>query len=299
MDSISIYAIAFLVVFGGYSAMSAWVNRPRYNKSGIGEDIPSGLRLVWGLALAFSEMMGQLNDSASPDRRKRIRNTLTVAAIHCDPDMIFGAELVYCCAGLFTTVLLAVCFTRNFGILVCAGLVGGTMGALYPTNLINRLAEERQTEILRALPFAIDLIGSAMRAGVDFVAAVRYYVSTAKASTPLAVEFGIVLRSMELGKTRIEAIEEMGQRVQADAFTAFCEAVTHGMEVGASIVGTMKVQAEEMRRVRFNIAERKAARAASAMIFPIAIFIMPAMFLIIGAPVMLRVASSGFGEMLK
>ena len=73
----------------------------------------------------------------------------------------------------------------------------------------------------------------------------------------------------------------------------------HGFEVGSSIVDTLKIQAEEMRRVRFNIAERKAARAVSSMIFPIAIFIMPAMFLIIGTPVLIKVASSGLGGVMQ
>ena len=54
-----------------------------------------------------------------------------------------------------------------------------------------------------------------------------------------------------------------------------------------------------MRRVRFNIAERKAARAVSAMILPIAVFIMPAMFLIIGTPVLIKVIGSGLGGVME
>jgi len=61
----------------------------------------------------------------------------------------------------------------------------------------------------------------------------------------------------------------------------------------------MKVQAEEMRRARFNIAERKAARAPSIMILPIAIFIMPAIFIVIGIPVLLKISSSGLGGIMK
>ena len=69
--------------------------------------------------------------------------------------------------------------------------------------------------------------------------------------------------------------------------------------IGASIVDTMKVQAEEMRRARFNIAERKAARAPSIMILPIAVFIMPAIFIVIGIPVLLKISSSGLGGLMK
>ena len=115
---------------------------------------------------------------------------------------------------------------------------------------------------------------------------------------PLAVEFGVMLRQMELGKTRIEALEDMAERIQSEEFLSFCAAVAHGTEVGASIVDTMKVQGEEMRRARFNIAERKAARAPSLMILPIAMFIMPAVFIVIGTPVYLKIQSSGLGGVM-
>ena len=300
MDSLTIYITAFLLVFIGYAVSAAMTNRPRLSGKGNSTvGLPSGLRLVWGLTTALGENTGALNDRLAPHRRALIQNKLIVAGLPLTADSIFAAEAIYAVTGALVVALLALCFTRNLGGIVAAALIGGLFGFIYPSNLLSRLGEERQTAILKALPFAIDLIAAAMRAGVDFVAAVRYYVTTEKPDAPLAIEFSIVLRSMELGKTRMEAIAEMGRRVQADAFTAFCDAVVHGMEVGASIVNTMRVQAEEMRRVRFNIAERKAARAASAMIFPIAVFIMPAMFLIIGAPVLIRVAASGFGKLMK
>ena len=153
--------------------------------------------------------------------------------------------------------------------------------------------------IIHSLPFAIDLIGAAMRSGLDFSAAIRYYVSTENKNNPLAIEFGVMLKQMELGKNRIEALEDMARRIQNDDFSSFAGAVAHGTEIGASIVDTMKVQAEEMRRARFNIAERKAARAPSIMILPIAVFIMPAIFVIIGTPVLIRLSQSGMGGLMK
>lgn len=55
-----------------------------------------------------------------------------------------------------------------------------------------------------------------------------------------------------------------------------------------------------MRRVRFNIAERKAARAPSVMILPIAIFIMPAFFMVIAAPIFIKLqATGGMGAIFK
>jgi tight adherence protein C len=127
---------------------------------------------------------------------------------------------------------------------------------------------------------------------LDFNAAVRYYLSIGMGG-PLPVEVGAMLRQSELGKSRVEALQEMASRVQTDSFTSFVDAVTHGIEVGASIVETMKMQGEDMRRERFHLAERQAARAPSVMIFPTALFLMPAVFIMVGVPVYFQVVQSG------
>ena len=93
--------------------------------------------------------------------------------------------------------------------------------------------------------------------------------------------------------SRVDALSSMANRIQSPTFTSFVDAVAHGSEVGASMVGTLRMQGEDMRRARFNIAERKAQRAPSIMIFPMAIFIVPAVFIVIGVPVWMRLQSTG------
>ena len=157
--------------------------------------------------------------------------------------------------------------------------------------------QERQTTIIKNLPFAIDLIGSAMGSG-GLHRLRPILCDQRKVINPLVTEFGVVLKQMELGKTRVEALEDMAARIQSDEFTSFTAAVAHGTEIGASIVDTIKMQGEELRKARFNIAERKAARAPSIMILPIVLFIMPAIFIIIATPVYLKIQSSGLGGIM-
>lgn len=106
-------------------------------------------------------------------------------------------------------------------------------------------------------------------------------------------------KQIELGKTRVEALASMAERVSTQEFTTFVSAVAHGTEIGASIVDTMVIQSEEMRRARFNLAEQKAQRAPSLMILPMALFIMPAVFIIIFVPVYLKIQASGMGAMFS
>ena len=169
------------------------------------------------------------------------------------------------------------------------------VGWIYPSMTLEKYVQWRQNELTRALPFAIDLIGSAMRAGLEFGAAMRYFTGL-KMEDPLTEEFGTVLQQIELGKTRTEALAEMAHRVQLDDFTSFVGVIAYGTEIGASIADTLRIHGEELRRARFHLAERKAARAPSLMILPMALFIMPAVFIIIITPVIMQMRGPGMSH---
>ena len=155
----------------------------------------------------------------------------------------------------------------------------------------------RQQAIIRALPFAIDLIGSAMRSGLDFMAAIHFYVINDEATSPLVQEFNQVLMDMQLGQTREQAMLSMNDRVQVDAFTTFVAAVVQGEKAGASIVNTLKNQGAALRRERFALARQRAEAANAMIILPLALFLFPAFIFVIGYPIYCQIKgafSSGF-----
>ncbi len=173
-----------------------------------------------------------------------------------------------------------------------AMMLGAWLGWSYPMILIRKAAEERKELISKALPFAIDLLTVATQAGQDFGAALRNLVGSGFTG-PLITEFGIVLRQIELGKNRVEALRTMADRIQIEEFRSLVTAIVQSTELGASITQTMKIQAEEIRRARFHRAERRAARAPSIMLLPTALFILPAVFIVIFTPIVIRVIDSG------
>ena len=299
-NTILVYAVVFTVVFVPYVFLATFLRLPKEDPLSVADrNLPPVFRRLWRVISMFVESLGVRLAALQPKRSVKLRKAMQVGNIKMTPEHVFSAEVALGLALLSITCLLALCITRDAGKIVGFSLFAGLLGYVWPSMAVYSAAEKRQIRIIHALPFSIDLIGSAMRSGVDFTAAVRYYVATEDKSEPLTVEYAVMLRELELGKTRIGALEAMSARIQHGAFSAFADAVIHGLEVGASIVDTLKVQAEEMRRVRFNIAERKAARAASSMIFPIAVFIMPAMFLVIGTPIIMRVFNSGLGGLMK
>ena len=285
--SISTYLLVFLSVLVPYFAVSLWMNSPEDRDSAKYVGVPVFFKLARRLINVLAQGVGSSFALAYPLQAKKRRNELLKAGYHLTVEQVFGGQIL-AAVGMGLISCFSLFFLKGDGaVAIGAGIVAAIIGWFLPTTIIQKRAQERQIEIIRSLPFAIDLLASAMRAGLDFIAAVRYYVSMGGKGA-LAVEFGLLLRQMELGKSRMEALEEMATHVQTQEFTAFVAAVAHGTEIGASIIETLQIQGEDMRRARFNLAERKAARAPSIMIFPIALFILPAVFAIVFVPVILR-----------
>ena len=176
--------------------------------------------------------------------------------------------------------------------ILVAGVIAAWIGGALPGIVIGNLAQRRQLQILRAIPYSIDLIASAMRGGLDFSAAIRFYVKLGIPG-PLTEEYSQMLREMELGVIRTAALQNMADRIQIKEFTSFAAAIALGTELGAPLTETMEVQGEEMRKARFALAECKAQRAPSLMLLPMALFILPAVFIIILTPVFLKMKEAG------
>lgn len=285
--SISTYLLVFLSVLVPYFAVSLWVNSPEDRDTAKYVGVPVFFKLARRLINVLAQGVGSSFALAYPLQARKWRNELLKAGYHLTAEQVFGGQIL-ASVGMGLMTCFGLFFLKGDGsVAIGAGIVAAIVGWFLPTTFIQKRAQERQIEIIRSLPFAIDLLASAMRAGLDFIAAVRYYVSMGGKGA-LVVEFGLLLRQMELGKSRMEALEEMATHVQTQEFTAFVAAVAHGTEIGASIIETLQIQGEDMRRARFNLAERKAARAPSIMIFPIALFILPSVFAIVFVPVILR-----------
>ena len=299
-SNIAIYVIVFLAVFAPYAFLQLCLGARKPTPDDIDSwNLPPLFRKFYWLTSMLADSVGVKMAELQPARTAKMRTALVQASMKLPAEHVYALEVFLGIFGTIVPAIIVMLLANRIGYAVGAGLLCGILGLMTPSMKVAKLAEDRITAIIHSLPFAIDLIGAAMRSGLDFSAAIRYYVGTENKNNPLAVEFGVMLKQMELGKNRIEALEDMARRIQNDDFSSFAGAVAHGTEIGASIVDTMKVQAEEMRRARFNIAERKAARAPSIMILPIAIFIMPAIFIVIGIPVLLKISSSGLGGLMK
>ena len=268
---------------------------PRREKE-YSDDLPFCFRIMQTESKYLSRTLGREILVQMPSLERYWKNQIMLSGMKLEASDIFGVRIFWCILFTIAGIGVACSVTTATGYVLGAGITGAFLGFYYPSISIQKTADERQKTLRKSLPFAIDLITSAMRAGLDFMAAVRYFVTNSDPG-PLQTEFGQVLKETELGKSRIEALQSMSARIQLDEFKSLVTAVSEGAEMGASIVDTLAVHAEEIRRARFAAAERQAQRAPSLIILPMIIFIMPSVFIIIFTPVFMRIKDSGFSQM--
>ena len=203
--------------------------------------------------------------------------------------------------GLQITVLLtAVILTGVFLFMVeiplfyslCLIALMGIIAYFIPLMTIVKLAKKRTAELSRVLPFAIDLISSAMNAGLDFASAVRYYTSL-EFKDPLSVEFNVLLSEIELGKSRSDALKNMAERIKSEDFSRFVSSIVYSLESGTAIIDVMQIQADEVRRLRFARLEQENAKVPSKMLVPIILCIVPAVFITVLVPIILSIKDVG------
>lgn len=238
--------------------------------------------------------VGSALEALFTDASERIRRQLAVAGLseRISVPQVWVAGLLYApvFGGMLSGMglLLDSVAGKENGILWFFGLIPGlVMGLAYPSSQLRKAVEARQRAISRALPFVFDLLHAAVSAGQSFGAAVQSYLDL-RLQNPLTEEFGHMMREQQVS-SRDVALRGMADRIQLDAFTYFAEAVINSDKTGATLSETIRIQAEEMRKARFNLAERLAAKAPTKILFPMILFIMPAVFIVIGAPVAIRI----------
>lgn len=167
-----------------------------------------------------------------------------------------------------------------------AGITGWAAPGFYLTSRINR----RRQEVQKALPDTLDLLTVSIEAGLGFDGAVQKVVDKTKGT--LASEMREMLREIQVGKPRREALRDVADRVAVDDLTTFIGAVVMAEQMGVRIGNVLRTQSDQMRLKRRQLAEERALKAPVKMLFPLIFFIFPATFIVLLGPAALQILRS-------
>jgi tight adherence protein C len=175
---------------------------------------------------------------------------------------------------------------------VLATFVAGGLGFyLLPTLWLSSKIRRRQTEIVKALPDALDLLTISVEAGLGFDAAMQKVAE--KWENELSLAFNRVIQEIQMGKLRREALRDMADRMDVSDVNSFVAAIIQADQLGVSIAKVLRIQSEQMRIRRRQRAEEKAHQAPVKMLFPMVFLIFPALLIVLLGPAILTVMDSG------
>ncbi len=153
---------------------------------------------------------------------------------------------------------------------------------LLPTVWIRRLIRERQKQVTRGLPDALDMLSVCATAGLGFDQSMQRVSEFWE--TSMGHEFGRVIAEMEMGVSRSQALRNMAYRTEVPELSSFVSIIVQAEQLGMSISNTINGIAEQMRIERRFRAQEEARKLPTKILFPLAFFIFPAMIAVILGP---------------
>ena len=201
--------------------------------------------------------------------------------------------LHFVAAGLFGgIVFLLSLFSKTFSLPIELVIVLAftLLGYFFPDLWIRTKINSRQKQVRKAMPDALDLLTICVEAGLGFDAAMSKV--NEKWDNELSLAFGRVIREIQLGKLRRDALRDMSDRLGLAELTSFVAAVIQSEMLGVSMAKVLRIQSEQMRMKRRQHAEEEAHKAPIKMIFPMGLFIFPALMIVLLTPAGLRLYGS-------
>jgi tight adherence protein C len=175
------------------------------------------------------------------------------------------------------------------------GLPAAILGFYLPDLFLQSTIDRRQKGIRKAMPDGLDLLTICVEAGLTFDAAMSKLYE--KWDNEMARAFGRVVREIQLGKLRREALRDMADRLGVGEMSSFVAAVIQSEQLGVSMANILRIQADQMRVRRRQIAEEEAHKAPIKMLLPMALFIFPALCIVLMTPAFLILIEQGAGPL--
>jgi tight adherence protein C len=201
----------------------------------------------------------------------------------------FGAALG--CGALMIAVSIFVMKSNSIGEKFLYCLAAVVLGFFLPQINLSKKISARQKSIRRALPDALDLLTICVEAGLGFDAAMIKVAE--KWESPLSRAFGRAIQEVQLGKLRREALRDMATNIDISEMTSFVAVVIQSEMLGVSMAKVLRIQSDQMRVRRRQMAEEEAHKAPIKMLIPMVLLTFPSLLIVLMVPAALSIMSSG------
>ncbi|MCL6621481.1 MAG: type II secretion system F family protein [Syntrophobacterales bacterium] len=223
---------------------------------------------------------------------KEVKKTLQRAGIHGERALSIFLGLKLGLSVALPVMVLPVLHRAGVvkGLLLPLFFLFAGVGYFLPNLILNRLVEARQKKIRESLPDALDLLVVCVEAGQGLNAALKRVADDLKISSPaLSQELTLVNLEIAAGLEREQALRNLAERTGVEEVASLCSMLIQSDRFGTSMAQALKVQSDTLRTTRRQKLEELAAKTPVKLVFPLLLFIFPALMVVIIGPAAIRI----------
>jgi len=239
------------------------------------------------------EQVGQRFSSAET-RQASATRTLLIHAGYRSPSavQVYWAIRLLLPLLLLGITLLALPFIPNMSLLLGGGILAVVLGVgwLLPAIYVSSRKESRMSRLLIAFPDALDLMVVCVESGLALPQAIERVAEEMAVSQPdLAMELALVNADGRAGVPSTEALKHLAERTGLEDIRGLVSLLAQSIRFGTSVGTTLRIYAEEFRDRRTQLAEEKAAKVGTKLVFPLIFCLWPSFFLVAIGPAIISV----------
>ena len=247
-------------------------------------DLPTGpVALVDAVDPRFRRFPGV---PKSPKEMNRLRRRLAMAGYERPSAMVLYAAAQLITPLVLASIVLLLVGGRNGLVLA---IFAAAIGYLLPGVYLARRIEKRKLEIRNGLPDALDLLIVCVEAGCGLDQAIVKASDELEIAYPsLAMELRLITTEIRAGKPRLEAFKNFAARTKVDDVQSLVSLLIQTDKFGTSIAQALRTHAETSRTKRRQRAEERAAKVGVKLVFPLVLFLFPALYVVILGPAVIQ-----------
>ncbi|EKD26447.1 MAG: flp pilus assembly protein TadC [uncultured bacterium] len=212
------------------------------------------------------------------------------------PEEYLSFSFIGFAAGFFLSLLCSIAFINledsSFGVFhgIVLVLIFSAVGWFMPALKISELIRARKKNIMKSLPFALDLITISIEAGMDLLGAIQRVVDNSEMNE-FNYELYLFIHETKLGIRKIDSLKRMSDRIDIPVVAAIISSLIQAEELGMRVGQILRIQSQSLRTKQILASEKMAMEAPVKMMIPLALFIFPAVFIVLLGPLIIQFIS--------
>ena len=200
---------------------------------------------------------------------------------------VFAARFVFPLLAIAVVVPLGMMLRFSGGLLFFGAVFFAVLMYVYPESGLKSVAAERARRFTHDLPGALDVMRLVAQAGGDLLSAIRAVIDVMQPG-PVRDELSRVVSEVTIGTSLATALNNVATRVGTNEANAVFSTLAQSLEMGTSVAENLQGAAQLIRHAARVKAQAQAQKAVVNMSFPLLLLILPGIFIVLFAPLVIQ-----------